>query len=138
MDKLSGLQVFKYLPAAKKLPEGNCKKCKFPTCMAYALKLANGQADVELCPYLPEELKSKLSQSLKKPQKEIYLGHKNKVLTGGENVLYRHDKTFVNKTVIGIEIDINKSDWENKLKKVLDFQLTRIEDLFKVDLIYFK
>ena len=28
------------------------------------------------------------------------LGHKNKVLTGGENVLYRHDKTFVNKTII--------------------------------------
>jgi acetyl-CoA decarbonylase/synthase complex subunit gamma len=138
MDKLSGLQVFKYLPAAKKLPEGNCKKCKFPTCMAYALKLANGQADVELCPYLPEELKSKLSQSLKKPQKEIYLGHKNKVLTGGENVLYRHDKTFVNKTIIAVTLDFDAQNWHEKLSRILDFAITRINNTYKIDLVYLK
>lgn len=136
--ELSGLQVFKYLPAAKKLPEGNCKKCGFPTCMAYALKLAKGEADIELCPYIPDELKEIFSQSMKKPQKEIFLGHKNKVLIGGENVLYRHDKTFINKTAIAVVIDLSENDWEQKLKRVTDFEITRVNETFKVDLIYLK
>lgn len=136
--ELSGLQVFKYLPAAKKLPEGNCKKCGFPTCMAYALKVAKNDADIELCPHIPEELKEIFSQSMKKPQKEVLLGHKNKVLIGGENVLYRHDKTFINKTAIAVVIDTSEKNWEEKLKRVTDFEITRVNETFKVDLIYFK
>lgn len=138
MAELSGLQVFKYLPAAKKLPEGNCKKCGFPTCMAYALKLAKNQTDIELCPYAPDELKEIFSQSMKQPQKEVFLGYKNQVLIGGENVLFRHDKTFINKTAIGIVLDIDEKNWEDKLKKITDFQITRISETFKIDLIYLK
>lgn len=138
MGELSGLQIFKYLPAAKKLPEGNCKKCSFPTCMAFALKLAKGETDIELCPYVSEELKNILSQSLKKPQKEVLLGHKNKVLIGGENVLYRHDKTFINKTAIAVVLNTSEPGWEDKLKKITGFEITRISDTFKIDLIYLK
>lgn len=138
MAELSGLQVFKYLPAAKKLPDGNCKKCGFPTCMAFALKLAKNQAEIELCPHVPDELKEIFEQGMKKPQEEVLLGHKNKVLVGGENVLYRHDKTFINKTAIGIVLDVSKSDWEEKLKRITDFEITRISDTFKIDLVYLK
>lgn len=138
MAELSGLQVFKYLPAAKKLPEGNCKKCGHPTCMAFALKLAKGQTEIDLCPYVPEDLKDIFSESMKKPQKEVFLGHENKVLVGGENVLFRHDKTFVNRTAIGIVIDTNKSDWEQKLERVTKFQISRVDETFKIDLIYLK
>lgn len=139
MAELSGLQVFKYLPAAKKLPEGNCKKCSFPTCMAFALKLAKGQTEIELCPFAPDELKEIFTQSMIKPQKEVYLGAgKEKVLIGGENVLYRHEKTFINKTAIAVVIDTTKSGWEEKLKRVTDFEITRINETFKVDLIYLK
>lgn len=139
MAELSGLQVFKYLPAAKKLPEGNCKKCGFPTCMAFALKLAKGQTEIELCPYAPDELKEIFAQSMIKPQKEVYLGGgKCKVLIGGENVLYRHEKTFINKTAIAVVIDISEPNWEEKLKSVADFEITRINETFKVDLIYLK
>lgn len=139
MAELSGLQVFKYLPAAKKLPEGNCKKCGFPTCMAFALKLAKGQTEIELCPYAPDELKEMFAQSMIKPQKEVYLGMgKNKVLVGGENVLYRHEKTFINKTAIAVVIDTTQKNWEEKLKCVTDFEITRINETFKVDLIYLK
>ncbi|MDD3437605.1 MAG: (Fe-S)-binding protein [Candidatus Gastranaerophilales bacterium] len=139
MSELSGLQIFKYLPAAKKLPEGNCKKCSFPTCMAFALNLAKGQTEIELCPYAPDKLKEILAQSMKKPQKEVYLGAgKYKVLIGGENVLFRHDKTFVNKTAIAMVIDLSESDWEEKLKRVTNFEITRINETFKVDLIYLK
>jgi len=138
MAELSGLQIFKYLPAAKKLAEGNCKKCGFPTCMAFALKLAKNQAEIELCPHVTGELKEIFEQNSKKPQKEVFLGHKNKVLVGGENVLFRHDKTFVNKTAIAVVIDANEKDWEAKLQRVIDFEIMRINETFKVDLIYFK
>lgn len=138
MAELSGLQVFKYLPAAKKLPEGNCKKCSCPTCMAFALKLAKGQTEIELCPYAPDELKEIFTQSMKKPQKEVLLGHKNKILVGGENVLFRHDKTFINKTAIAIVIDTAEKKWEEKLAKVINFEITRVNETFKIDLIYFK
>lgn len=139
MAELSGLQIFKYLPAAKKLPEGNCKKCGFPTCMAFALKLAKAQTEIGFCPYVPEELKEMFAQSMIKPQKEIYLGAgKHKILIGGENVLYRHEKTFINKTAIAVVIDLNETGWEEKLKRVTDFEITRISEAFKVDLIYLK
>ncbi len=139
MADLTGLQIFKYLPAAKKLPEGNCKKCGSPTCMAYALKLAKGQAEIEACPNFPEDLKGLLEQSLKKPQKEVYLGKgQQKILVGGENVLFRHDKTFVNKTAIAIVLDTSDKDFDKKLKRYADFEIERIGDIFKVDLIYLK
>lgn len=37
---LTGLQIFKYLPGGKKEKEANCKKCGYPTCMAFAMKIA--------------------------------------------------------------------------------------------------
>lgn len=138
MAELSGLQVFKYLPAARKLPEGNCKKCSFPTCMAFALKLAKNQTEIELCPYAPDELKEIFAQSMIEPQKEVLLGHKNKILIGGENVMFRHEKTFINKTAIAVVIDTASKNWEEKLKKVTDFEITRINESFKVDLVYLK
>lgn len=139
MADLTGLQIFKYLPAAKKLPEGNCKKCGCPTCMAYALKLAKGQEQIEHCPHFPEDLRSILEQSLKKPQEEILLGEgKNKVLVGGENVLFRHDKTFVNKTAICVLLNPNEPDFAQKLKRITEFEVKRINDIFKVDLICFE
>ena len=139
MAELSGLQVFKYLPAAKKLPEGNCKKCGHPTCMAFALKAAKGQVEISLCPYAPEEVKTLLEQSLKKPQKEIYLGNsEKKVLVGGENVLYRHDKTFVNKTALSVVIDLSIPNWQEKFNRVLNFEITRINETFKVDFVCLK
>lgn len=138
MAELSGLQVFKYLPAAKKLEHGNCKKCGFPTCMAFALKLAKNQAEIELCPHVPDELNEIFEQGMKKPQKEVLLGHKNQILIGGENVLYRHDKTFINKTAIAIVLDLSDKNWEEKLKQITDFEITRISDTFKIDLIYIK
>ena len=71
--ELTGLQIFKYLPAAKKAEGTNCKQCGCPTCMAYALKLAKKQANIEKCPYVPVELKEKFLESSKIQQHEIKL-----------------------------------------------------------------
>jgi len=39
----------------KLLPRSNCKKCGFPTCMAFAVELRMDFMKVSLCPYLSEQ-----------------------------------------------------------------------------------
>ncbi len=132
--ELTGLQIFKYLPGAKKLPESNCKKCGFPTCMAYALKLAKKQADVEKCPHLPVESKEIFNEASKVQQHEIDLGFG--VKTGGETVMFRHDKTFINRTVIAIEVNVDEADSVSKLEKIKSYEIERIGEKFRVDAVY--
>lgn len=136
MAEISGLQVFKYLPASKKAENSNCKKCGFSTCMAYALKLAKGQTDIELCPYVPDELKDIICQTMKKPQKEISLGFNHKTIIGGEEVLFRHDKTFINKTALCAVVNTDNSNFENELNKIINFEISRINETFKVDVVF--
>ncbi len=138
MAEISGLQVFKYLPASKKAENSNCKKCGFSTCMAYALKLAKGQTDIELCPYVPDELKDIICQTMKKPQKEISLGFNHKTIIGGEEVLFRHDKTFINKTALCAVVNTDNSNFENELNKIINFEISRINETFKVDVVFLK
>ena len=135
MGELSGLQIFKHLPGAKKTDNSNCKRCGFPTCMAFALKLAKGNAEIEKCPFVPDELKDIFSHSMKKAQNEIIV---NDIKIGGETVLYRHDKTFVNPTAITVLVDCAEKGWQEKIKRIKDFQVKRINDVFKIDFIILK
>lgn len=132
MTELSGLQIFKYLPAAKKAEHTNCKECGCPTCMAYALKLAKHQIGIDKCSYLPDDLKEIFIQSSKQPQKTVEI---KGVKIGGENVLYRHEKTFINKTAIAVVIDMAKPDWKEKYNRVKNFEIKRVNEFLKVDLI---
>ncbi len=131
---LTGMQIFKYLPGAKKAEGTNCKQCGCPTCMAYALKLAKKQANIEQCPHIPQELKEKFAQSSKIQQHEIKLSET--LITGGENVMYRHDKTFVNRTVIAIALDSDDKDFDKKLEQISHYEIERIGEKFKVDAVY--
>ncbi len=131
---LTGMQIFKYLPGAKKAEATNCKKCGCPTCMAYALKLAKKQADIEKCPHIPQELKEKFEESSKIQQHEIKLS--DSLTTGGENVMYRHEKTFVNRTVIAIALDSTDKDFDKKLEQIANYEIERIGEKFKVDAVY--
>ncbi len=132
---LSGLEIFKYLPAAKKAEHTNCKECSCPTCMAFAMKLSKNSIDINACPYTPKELISKFEFETKQPQKTITISGLN---IGGENVLYRHEKTFINKTAIAILIDTNSKDWQKTLKEIEEFELRRVDESMKIDLIVFK
>lgn len=132
--ELTGLQIFKYLPGAKKAEGTNCKKCGCPTCMAYALKLAKKQADIEKCPHIPDELKAKFNEASKIQQHEIKLSEN--LVTGGETVMFRHDKTFVNRTVIAIALDSEDKDFDKKLEQIKNYEIERIGEIFKVDAVY--
>lgn len=133
--ELNGLQIFKYLPGAKKLAEANCKKCGFPTCMAFALKVAQKQTSIDKCEHTPEELKAILEEALKIQQHEINFGKNNEIKLGGETVMFRHDKTFINKTVIAITLESDDKDFDSKLDKMKNYSIERIGEVFKVEAI---
>lgn len=133
--EMTGLQIFKYLPGAKKTSKANCKECGCPTCMAFALKLAKQNIELSKCPYIENELKEKYSHSIKHPQKTIEIqGHK----IGGENVLYRHEKTFINRTLIAIIINCNCQDYEKQIENISNFEIKVVNELYHIDLIILK
>lgn len=133
--ELSGLQIFKYLPAAKKAENSNCKKCGCPTCMTFALKLAKKQVEISACPHAPEDLKEFFAHNSRQPQNTVEI---NGLKIGGENVLFRHEKTFVNKTAIVILIDTARNGWQEKLTKVREFEITRVSETLRIDLVILK
>jgi len=86
---LTGLQIYKLLPKT------NCKECGFPTCLAFAMKLAAKQVELAACPYVSEEAKAQLAAAAAPPIRLITLSSNGrKVSVGNEVVLFRHEKTF--------------------------------------------
>lgn len=86
---LTGLQIYKLLP------QTNCKECGFPTCLAFAMKLAAKQADLKACPHVSEASKQQLEAASQPPVRLITLASDGrKVEAGNEIVLFRHEKTF--------------------------------------------
>ncbi len=86
---LSGLDIYKLLPKT------NCKECGQPTCLAFAMKLAQKQAELSACPYVSEESKEKLAAAAAPPIRLVTIGSGDKKLeVGNETVLFRHEKTF--------------------------------------------
>ena len=129
---MTGLQIFKYLPAASKAENSNCKKCGCQTCMMYAVKLAKNNIEIDKCPYITEELRKEFSKNIKHPQKTVKIRNLN---IGGENVLYRHEKTFVNPTVIAITVDCATPDYIQKINQIHNFGINILGEKVGVDLI---
>lgn len=99
---LSGLEIYKLLPRT------NCKECGYPTCLAFAMKLAAKQAELVACPYVTDDSRSKLSAAAAPPIRLITLSaNGNKVEAGNETVLFRHEKTFYHPTGVLVRIPDN-------------------------------
>jgi acetyl-CoA decarbonylase/synthase complex subunit gamma len=89
---LSGLEIYKLLPKT------NCKECGFPTCLAFAMKLAAKQVELKDCPYVTEEAAAKLEAASAPPIRLVKISAEGgSVEVGNETVLFRHEKTFYHK-----------------------------------------
>jgi acetyl-CoA decarbonylase/synthase, CODH/ACS complex subunit gamma len=94
---LTGIQIFKLLPKT------NCGECGVPTCLAFAMNLAAGKAELSSCPHISAESKTLLSEASAPPIRPLAIGAgENQVKIGGETVLFRHEKTFVNKPGLAV------------------------------------
>jgi acetyl-CoA decarbonylase/synthase complex subunit gamma len=120
---LTGIQIFKLLPKT------NCKECGVPTCLAFAMNLAAGKAELSACPYVSEEARAILSEAAAPPIRPLAIGSgENVVKIGGETVLFRHEKTFVNKPGLAILISdaMPETEINGRLKRFKELKYERV------------
>ncbi len=130
---LSGIQIFKLLPKT------NCKECGFPTCLAFAMQLALGKVELAKCPHVSDEAKRELQEASAPPIRTVIIGKdKSEVKIGGETVLFRHDKTFVNPTGIAISINdaMDDSEIDKRINKIGTLAYERVGLILKAELVF--
>jgi acetyl-CoA decarbonylase/synthase complex subunit gamma len=108
---LSGIQIYKLLP------QTNCKDCGFPTCLAFAMKLAAKQAELSLCEHVSEEAAAQLSEASAPPVRPMIIKSNGyEVKAGNEVVLFRHEKTFYSRPGLFVRVYDSMSADEIKAK----------------------
>ncbi len=128
---LKGLDIFKLTPKT------NCKECGSPTCMAFAMKVAQGAVEISKCPHMSEDALATLSEATAPPMKTIKVGTGDAEYTlGGETVLYRHEKTFVSKTRYAVAISCCDENADAKLEDVKKVDYDRIGERMHVEMLY--
>ncbi len=120
---LSGLAIYKMLP------QTNCKECGFPTCLAFAMKLAARQVELSACPYVSEETKTQLDSAAAPPIRLVSVGkdgHKFEV--GNETVIFRHEKTFYHQPGFFYRLpeDLSDEEFAARLGQIADYQVERV------------
>ncbi|MDR2665777.1 MAG: acetyl-CoA decarbonylase/synthase complex subunit gamma [Oscillospiraceae bacterium] len=125
---LKGLDIFKLTPKT------NCKDCGNPTCMAFAMKVAQGAVELDKCPHMSEEAKAQLGDATAPPMKKFTLGAGESVFTlGGETVLFRHDKTFVSKNLYAVSVC--EGSFDGKLPEIMKVDYDRLGERMYVEFL---
>ncbi|MBW2064756.1 MAG: acetyl-CoA decarbonylase/synthase complex subunit gamma [Deltaproteobacteria bacterium] len=120
---LTGIQIFKLLPKT------NCGECGVPTCLAFAMNLASGKAELDSCPYVSDEAREALAEASAPPIRQVSIGAGVRALkVGGETVMFRHEKTFYNPTGLAalVSSDMDPEELDVKLKTWNALQYERV------------
>ncbi|MFC1971994.1 acetyl-CoA decarbonylase/synthase complex subunit gamma [Chloroflexota bacterium] len=131
----TGIEIFKLLPKT------NCGECGVPTCLAFAMNLAAGKAELAACPYVSEESKSVLVEASAPPIRPLTIGVGDRALKiGGETVMFRHEKRFENQPGIAILISDTMDDAEidARLDKLNQLQYERVGLILRPNLAALK
>jgi acetyl-CoA decarbonylase/synthase complex subunit gamma len=120
---LTGIEIFKLLPKT------NCGECGVPTCLAFAMSLAAGKAELSKCPHVSDEAKEKLSEAAAPPILPVTIGTGERALkVGSETVMFRHEKRFENPAGLAITISDTMPDAEvdARLEKFKSLEYERV------------
>lgn len=120
----------------KLLPKKNCGECKFPTCLAFAMQLANQKVALEACPYVSPEAKASLEESGAPPIRLVTIGSGElAVKLGDETQLFRHDKTFYHPTALGLVADDSEGleAMKSRIEKARSLTFERVGQIVRVD-----
>jgi acetyl-CoA decarbonylase/synthase complex subunit gamma len=132
---LTGIEIFKLLPKT------NCGDCGVPTCLAFAMNLAAGKAELSACPHVSEEATAALSEASAPPILPVTIGVGDRALKiGGETVMFRHEKRFENPTGIAIAVSDTMDDAEvnARLEKFKTMEYERVGLTLRPDLVAIK
>jgi acetyl-CoA decarbonylase/synthase complex subunit gamma len=132
---LTGIQIFKMLPKT------NCGECGVPTCLAFAMNLASGKAELDACPYVSDEARVQLAEASAPPIRPITIGAGTRAFkVGGETVMFRHEKTFYNPTALAAMVpsDMDADALDKKLKEWNALQFERVGVNLRPELVALK
>ena len=125
----------------KLLPKTNCKDCGQPTCLAFAMQLANQKAKIEDCPHIDSGAKDTIAEAAAPPVKTITVGAGNaKIGMGGETVLFRHERRFINPIAYALTVsdELSADDIKKRIDYIKSISFDRIGMIFKVDMVSLK
>lgn len=120
---LTGLEIFKLLPKT------NCKKCGMPTCLAFAMQLAQKRAKLKDCPCASEEAKGTLAAAAAPPMRMVKFGKgDSEVRLGQETVLFRHEEKFYNPTVLAVSVSdkLSGDALQKRIESINALQFERV------------
>jgi acetyl-CoA decarbonylase/synthase complex subunit gamma len=120
---LTGLDIFKLLP------KSNCKKCGMPTCLAFAMQLAQKKAKLDDCPCASEEARESLAAAAAPPMRQIKFGSgDNEVSAGQETVLFRHDEKFYSPTIVAVTVSdkLTGDELQKRIESINALQFERV------------
>jgi acetyl-CoA decarbonylase/synthase complex subunit gamma len=127
---LTGLQIYKLLPRT------NCKKCGFPTCLAFAMALAQKKVELAKCPDVSAEAKAELEGSSAPPIRLVSIGPKEHALElGNETVLFRHEQTFFHPCLIAVKVKSGDPARRGLFEKVGALKFVRVGKEAAVELV---
>ncbi|MFC1978120.1 acetyl-CoA decarbonylase/synthase complex subunit gamma [Chloroflexota bacterium] len=132
---LTGIQIFKLLPKT------NCGDCGVPTCLAFAMSLAAGKAELSACPHVSDEAKGELQEASAPPIRVVTIGVGERTLkVGGETVMFRHEKRFENPPGLALLIKdtMEDSEVDARLEKFKQLQYERVGLTLRPELIAVK
>jgi len=132
---LSGIEIY------KKLPKTNCGKCGVPTCLAFAMKLAAGQAELDACPDIPDDVKEEIGEASAPPVRTVVIGTGDRaVKLGGETVLFRHEKRFENPPAFTLLLSdsMDEATISAKLAKFKETTYDRVGVVLRPELVAVK
>lgn len=132
---LTALEIFKLLPKT------NCGKCGVPTCLAFAMRLANKQTELSACPDVSDAAKAQLEASSQPPMRLVKIGTGDNIVEiGSETEMFRHEKTFYHQTgyCVLINDSMSNEEIEKKVKEANNVNFEKVGQILKLNLIAVK
>ena len=129
---LTGLEIY------KQLPKTNCRECGFPTCLAFAMKMATKQVALEKCPHVTDEAKAALESASRPPIQLVTIGTgEREVKTGNETQLFRHEEKFHRPAAIAVRVSdtLDEAALAAKLEAIGRLNFERVGTQIGVNLV---
>jgi acetyl-CoA decarbonylase/synthase complex subunit gamma len=129
---LTGLDIYKHLPKT------NCKDCGFPTCLAFAMKMATKQVSLEKCPHVTLAAKAALESAARPPIQLVTIGDRNTLLKiGNETQLYRHEEKFYRPAAVAVRVSdaLEESQLAARAEAIGRLAFERVGVRIQVDLV---
>jgi len=125
---LTGLAIYKLLPKT------NCKECGFPTCLAFAMKLAQKGTELDKCPTVSDEAKTALDAAAAPPIKLVAIGAGERAFEiGNEVVLFRHEKTFYHQPGLVVRVKNDDPQFAEMAGRVAGYEVERVGMKLRLD-----